>query len=35
MENRVKRLGIDRKWGTKVFSMHTVDGLFAELEALL
>lgn len=34
MENRVKRLGIDQKWGTKVFSMSTVDGLFAELDAL-
>lgn len=34
MENRVKRLRIDQKWGTKVFSMSTVDGLFAELAAL-
>jgi hypothetical protein len=34
MENRIKRLGIDRKWGTKVFSMSTMDGLFNELEAL-
>jgi flagellar biosynthesis regulator FlaF len=34
MENRVKRLGIDREWGTKVFSMSTVDALFAELAAL-
>ena len=34
MENRVKRLQIDKKWGTRVFSMSTVDGLFAELAAL-
>ena len=34
MENRVKRLRIDQKWGTKVFSMSTLDGLFAELIAL-
>jgi hypothetical protein len=34
MENRIKRLGIDREWNAKVFSMSTVDGLFAELAAL-
>jgi hypothetical protein len=34
MENRIKRLGIDVEWNTKVFSMSTVDGLFAQLSAL-
>lgn len=34
MENRIMDLGIDREWKTKIFSMSTVDGLFAELEAL-
>jgi len=34
MENRIKRLGIDQKWKTKVFSMSTVEGLFAELASL-
>jgi len=32
MENRVRRLGIDAEWNTRVFSMSTVDQLFAELE---
>lgn len=32
MENRVKRLGIDKEWGAQVFSMATIDGLIAELE---
>lgn len=34
MENRIKRLGIDVEWNTKVFSMSTVEGLFIELAAL-
>jgi hypothetical protein len=34
MENRIKRLGIDLAWKTKVFSMSTIDALFAELEKL-
>jgi len=34
MENRIKNLGIDLEWNTRVFSMSTVDGLFAELAAL-
>jgi hypothetical protein len=34
MESRIKRLEIDLEWDTKVFSMSTVDGLFAELVTL-
>ena len=34
MEMRVKRLGIDQEWGTQVFSMRSIDSLFAELEHL-
>lgn len=34
MERRVKRRGIDARWGTKVFSMRTLDALMQELAAL-
>lgn len=34
MERRIKHLGIDREWKTKIFSMATIDRLFAELESL-
>jgi hypothetical protein len=34
MENRIKRLAIDREWKTKVFSMSTVEDLISELVAL-
>ena len=34
MELRIKQLGLDRKCGTAVYSMSTIDGLFAELEGL-
>ena len=34
MELRIKQLGLGRKCGTGVYSMSTIDGLFAELERL-
>jgi hypothetical protein len=34
MEKRIKRLGLDKRWNTKVYSMSSIDGLFAELEKL-
>jgi len=34
IERRIKELGIDRDWNTRVFSMSTIDGLFADLEGL-
>lgn len=34
MERRIRRMGIDREWNTKVYSMSTADDLFAELENL-
>jgi len=34
MEARLKRLGLDREWGTQIFSMRTIDSLFAEIERL-
>lgn len=34
MERRIKRIGVDREWNTKVYSMSTVDDLFSELESL-
>jgi len=34
MELRIKQLGLDRKCGTFVYSMSTIDVLFAELERL-
>lgn len=34
MEARIKRLGIDKEWGTQVYSMSSVNGLFAELAKL-
>lgn len=34
MEARIKRLKIDIDWGAKVFSMSTIDELFAEMESL-
>ena len=34
MELRIKQLGLDRKCGTSVYSMSTIEGLFAELERL-
>ena len=34
MEARIKRLSIDKEWGTRVFSMATSGELFAELEKL-
>jgi hypothetical protein len=34
MELRIKQRQLDNKWGTAVFSMATIDGLFAELERL-
>ena len=34
MEVRVKKLKIDEEWATKVFSMATIDELFALLRGL-
>ncbi len=34
MERRIKNLGIDQEWKTKVFSMASIEGLFAELESI-
>lgn len=34
MEQRVKRLGLDLRWGTKVYSMSSIENLFVELEQL-
>jgi hypothetical protein len=34
MELRIKKLGLDTKCGVLVFSMSTIEGLFAELEKL-
>jgi hypothetical protein len=34
MEQRIKKLGLDRKCGSAVFSMSTIDALFVELERL-
>lgn len=34
MEQRIKRLGLETRWATAVFSMSSIDGLFAELERL-
>jgi hypothetical protein len=34
MELRIKDRGLDKRCGTAVFSMNTIDGLFAELEKL-
>jgi len=34
LANRVRQLGLDRAWGSKVYALRTVDGLRAELEAL-
>jgi hypothetical protein len=32
MENRIKRRGLDTRWGTAVFSMSSIDRLFVELD---
>jgi len=34
MERRIKQLGLDQKCSTFIYSMSTIDGLFAELEKL-
>ena len=34
MELRIKRRGLDVRCGTDVYSMSTLDGLFAQLEKL-
>ena len=34
MEQRIKRLGLDATWGTKVYSMSSIEDLFSELEKL-
>ncbi len=34
MELRIKQLGLDQKCGTLVYSMSTIDGLYAELEKI-
>jgi hypothetical protein len=34
MELRIKRLGLDTKCGTQVYSMATIGGLFDRLEKL-
>jgi hypothetical protein len=34
MANRITELGIDKEWNTKVFSLSTIDSLFAELEKI-
>jgi len=34
MSERIKRRGIDKDWGTEVYSMADIDGLFGKLEAL-
>jgi hypothetical protein len=34
MELRIKQLGLDQKCNAEVYSMSTVDGLFARLEGL-
>lgn len=34
MCDRIKRLGIDKEWGTEVYSMSDIDGLFERLERL-
>ncbi|MBI1956207.1 MAG: hypothetical protein HYS38_07410 [Acidobacteria bacterium] len=34
METRIRRLGINHEWGAKVFSMKTIDDLFAELKRI-
>jgi len=34
MELRIKQLGLDQKCNTEVYSMSTIDGLFARLEGL-
>jgi hypothetical protein len=32
--DRIKRRGIDKEWGTEVYSMSDIDGLFERLEKL-
>ena len=32
--DRIKRRGIDKEWGTEVYSMSDIDGLFERLETL-
>jgi hypothetical protein len=34
MYDRIKRLGIHKEWGTEVYSMSDIDGLFERLERL-
>ena len=34
MEQRIKRLGLDVRWSTKVYSMSSIENLFVELEQL-
>jgi hypothetical protein len=34
MEQRIKKLGLDAKCDATVYSMSTIDGLFAQLEKL-
>ncbi|MGO8971880.1 MAG: hypothetical protein ACLQDQ_20165 [Myxococcaceae bacterium] len=34
MRERIEARGLDERWGTKVFSMQTIDALFAELDAI-
>jgi hypothetical protein len=34
MEDRIKRRNIAQEWATQVFSLRTIDGLFAELERI-
>ena len=34
MSERIKRRGINKDWGTEVYSMADIDGLFGKLEAL-
>jgi hypothetical protein len=34
MTERIRRLGIDKEWGTEVYSMSDIDVLFGKLEAL-
>jgi hypothetical protein len=34
MDPRIKKLGLDTKTSAKVFSMSTIDGLFAELDTV-
>jgi hypothetical protein len=32
--DRIKRRGIDKEWGTEVYSMSDIEGLFERLEKL-